>query len=134
MEPRSAPSISYSAVSMPTIPSSPFFLTRNFIIRLGRSPRFKVKPETPTSPDVLVQMDDYAGRLLDAIDQMGVRDTTIFIFTSDNGPEMFEPYYGFSGPWRGTLLHGHGGLTPSTVAYALAGPHSTWDGQQRDYP
>ncbi len=54
--------------------------------------------------DVLVQMDDYAGRLLDAIDQMGVRDNTIFIFTSDNGPEMFEPYYGFSGPWRGTYF------------------------------
>ena len=44
------------------------------------------------------------GRLLDAIDQMGVRDNTVFIFTSDNGPEMFEPYYGFSGPWRGTYF------------------------------
>lgn len=67
-------------------------------------PAFKGKTRTSDFADVVVQMDAYVGRLLDAIDQMGVRDNTVFIFTSDNGPEMFEPYYGFSGPWRGTYF------------------------------
>ena len=80
--------IPYTQVHFPTLPE----------------PAFKGKTGNGDFADVLVQMDDYAGRLLDAIDQMGVRGNTVFIFTSDNGPEMFEPYYGFSGPWRGTYF------------------------------
>lgn len=67
-------------------------------------PAFKGKTGNGNFADVVVQMDHYVGRLLDSIDQMGIRDNTIFIFTSDNGPEMIEPYYGFSGPWRGTYF------------------------------
>ena len=26
--------------------------------------------------------------LLDAVDELGIRDNTLFIFTADNGPEM----------------------------------------------
>ena len=48
----------------------------------------------------------FTGRLLDAIDQLGIADNTIFIFTSDNGPEMFLPNIGSSGPWRGTYFTG----------------------------
>ena len=80
--------IPYTQLHFPTLPDAPF----------------QGKTGNGDFADVLVQMDDYAGRLLDAIDHMGVRDNTIFIFTSDNGPEMFEPYYGFSGPWRGTYF------------------------------
>ena len=67
-------------------------------------PAFKGKTRNGDFADVLMQTDAYVGRLLDAIDNMGVRDNTVFIFTSDNGPEMFAPYYGFSGPWRGTYF------------------------------
>ncbi len=56
--------------------------------------------------DVLAQTDAYMGRLLDAIDELGLRDNTIVIFTSDNGPEMMLPYIGSSGPWRGTYFTG----------------------------
>ncbi len=80
--------IPYTQLHFPTLPEAPF----------------QGKTGNGDFADVLVQMDDYSGRLLDALDQMGVRDNTIFIFTSDNGPEMFEPYYGFSGPWRGTYF------------------------------
>lgn len=69
-------------------------------------PEFKGKTRNGDFADVLAQMDAYVGRLLDAVDRLGVRDNTIFIFTSDNGPEMFQPYYGFSGPWRGTYFTG----------------------------
>ena len=71
--------------------------------------------------DLLHQIDQLNGRLLDAIDDLGIRDDTIFIFTADNGPEAMAPgshslsaksaYIGSAGPWRGTLFTGfEGGL------------------------
>ncbi len=56
--------------------------------------------------DVLAQTDDYVGELLDTVDELGIRDNTIFIFTSDNGPEAFVPHQGFGGPWRGSYFTG----------------------------
>ena len=44
-------------------------------------PAFKGKTRNGDFADVLVQTDAYVGRLLDAIDNMGVRDNTVFIFT-----------------------------------------------------
>jgi arylsulfatase A-like enzyme len=70
------------------------------------SPEFKGKTGNGDFADVLAQTDAYIGRLLDAVDQLGQRDNTIFIFTSDNGPEMFLPNIGSSGPWRGTYFTG----------------------------
>ncbi len=52
-------------------------------------------------PDALAEMDAHVGELLKAIDDLNVRDNTIFIFTSDNGPEATWPWQGSSGPWRG---------------------------------
>ncbi len=43
------------------------------------------------------------------MDKLGIRDNTIVIFTSDNGPEFFKPWDGWAGPWRGqyfTALEG----------------------------
>ena len=54
--------------------------------------------------DVLAQVDAYIGSLLDEVDKLGIRENTIFIFTSDNSAEFTEPYQGFSGPWRGTYF------------------------------
>jgi arylsulfatase A-like enzyme len=54
--------------------------------------------------DSLAQMDAYTGELLDTIDELGIRDDTLFIFTSDNGPEMNRQWAGSSGPWRGTYF------------------------------
>jgi arylsulfatase len=69
--------------------------------------------------DVLAQIDAYNGMLLDAIDELGIADNTIFIFTADNGPEAFPegtntaaidyPIPGTAGPWRGTLFTGFEG-------------------------
>jgi arylsulfatase len=56
--------------------------------------------------DVLAQTDAYVGRLLDSIDELGVADNTIFIFTADNGPEMTPGHHGWSGPWRGSYFTG----------------------------
>jgi arylsulfatase A-like enzyme len=52
-------------------------------------------------PDALAEMDGHVGEILDAIDQLNIRDKTIVVFTSDNGPEATWPWQGSSGPWRG---------------------------------
>lgn len=54
--------------------------------------------------DVLKQTDDYIGELLDTIDELGLKDDTIFIFTSDNGREGVVRSWGFTGPWRGSMF------------------------------
>ena len=56
--------------------------------------------------DVLAQTDAYVGEILDVVDEVGIRDNTIFIFTADNGPEGVIPHQGFSGPWRGSYFTG----------------------------
>ncbi|UCH64585.1 MAG: arylsulfatase [Ignavibacterium sp.] len=56
--------------------------------------------------DVLAQLDDYVGELLDVVDQEGIKENTIFIFTADNGPEAAIPHQGFAGPWRGSYFTG----------------------------
>jgi arylsulfatase A-like enzyme len=56
--------------------------------------------------DVLAQLDDYVGELLDVIESKGVKKNTIFIFTADNGPEAAIPHQGFGGPWRGSYFTG----------------------------
>jgi len=54
--------------------------------------------------DVLAQTDAYMGELLDTIDELGLKENTIFIFTSDNGREGIPRSFGFTGPWRGGMF------------------------------
>ena len=68
------------------------------------APEFDGKTGNGYWADALAQMDAYAGELLDTVEKLGVRENTIFIFTSDNGPEMIEPWNGWGGPWRGTYF------------------------------
>ena len=48
--------------------------------------------------------DQAVGRVLDKLDQCGLTESTIVIFTSDNGPEYFYPWHGTAGPWRGNYF------------------------------
>ena len=69
--------------------------------------------------DLLLQIDDYTGELDDKIEELGVSDNTIFIFTADNGPEAMDfnntsmtvetAMNGSAGPWRGSLFTGFEG-------------------------
>lgn len=52
--------------------------------------------------DSLVEMDARVGQIIDMIDQCGLRDDTVFIFASDNGPEYRRPWRGSAGMWTGT--------------------------------
>jgi arylsulfatase len=61
--------------------------------------------------DSMVQTDHYVGELLDLVDKLGIRDNTIFVFTSDNGPDPNWPYQGSAGPWTGYYFtHQEGSL------------------------
>ncbi len=53
---------------------------------IDASPRFKGKSQGSLYGDALEEMDFETGRLLDAIDELGLRDNTLVIFTTDNGP------------------------------------------------
>ena len=37
-----------------------------------------------------MQIDSYVGELLDTVDDLGIAENTIFVFTADNGPESLS--------------------------------------------
>jgi arylsulfatase len=69
--------------------------------------------------DCLAEMDANVGQLLDAVDELRIRDNTIVVFTSDNGPDPTFPSQGSSGPWRGYYFtHMEGSLrTPFIIRW-----------------
>jgi arylsulfatase len=90
------PFFAYVALTQPHLPSEP-------------NPAFKGKTRNGDWADMLAEMDANVGRILAAVDSAGVRENTIVIFTSDNGPEFIRPWDGWAGPWRGqyfTALEG----------------------------
>jgi hypothetical protein len=64
-------------------------------------PKFAGRTGHGDFADCLAEMDAHVGEILDAVDALKIRDNTIFIFTSDNGPDPTAPSQGWSGPWRG---------------------------------
>jgi arylsulfatase len=82
-------------------------------------PDFVGKSGNGAWADLLLQIDAYTGELLDKIDDLGISENTVFIFTADNGPEAVNhgssalatevPMNGSPGPWRGTLFTGFEG-------------------------
>jgi arylsulfatase len=52
--------------------------------------------------DAMVELDYRVGQILDEIATLGIADSTIVFFGSDNGPEFRRPWRGTAGPWQGT--------------------------------
>jgi arylsulfatase len=72
-------------------------------------PDFAGKTGNGQYADVLAEIDHRTGQILDAIDDLGIRNNTIVLWLSDNGPEEVEGYHGTAGYWRGhyfTALEG----------------------------
>ena len=82
------PFFAYAALTQPHLPTLP-------------NPAFAGKTGNGDWADMLAEMDHNVGDMLDAVDQLGIRDNTIVIFASDNGPEFIKPWDGWAGPWRG---------------------------------
>ncbi len=70
---KSRPFFFYLAPNMPHVP-------------LFASASFKGKSQAGLYGDVIMEIDDAVGRILDALDHHGLTDNTLVIFTSDNGP------------------------------------------------
>ncbi len=58
--------------------------------RLEASPKFKGNSPRGLYGDVIEEIDFNVGRLLDAVTEMGLKDNTYVIFTSDNGPWLVK--------------------------------------------
>jgi arylsulfatase A-like enzyme len=84
-------------------------------------PEFAGSTRRGNMADLLTQIDVFTGRILDAIDDLGLADDTIVVWASDNGADpnwrmpAMDPdpvggqWTGASGPWRGgyfTTLEG----------------------------
>jgi len=93
----------YTATHFPTLPHP------DFEGRTGNGPW----------ADLLQQIDTYIGEILDAVDDLGIAENTIFVFTADNGPEALDfgetsltvetAVHGSAGPWRASLFTGFEG-------------------------
>jgi arylsulfatase len=104
----------YTATHFPTMPHP------DFAGKSGKGPW----------GDILMQIDGYVGELLDAVDELGIAEETIFIFTADNGPEALSDgetsltvetaVHGSAGPWRSTLFTGYEGAL--RVPFAVRWP------------
>jgi len=83
------------------------------------NPKFAGKTGNGDFPDALAEMDANVGQILDAVDTLGIREHTIFVFTSDNGPDPTAPSQGTAGPWRGYYFtHMEGSLrTPFIIRW-----------------
>lgn len=94
-------------------------------------PEYAGKTKRGGMADLLTQMDDFTGRILDELDKLGVADDTIVVWASDNGSDpnfrmpamdpdpLGSQWKGFSGPWRGgyfTTLEGSN-RTPCIVRW-----------------
>ncbi|KGJ98431.1 arylsulfatase [Thalassotalea sp. ND16A] len=114
----------YTATHFPTIPH----------------PDFKGKSGNGVWADLLMQIDSYVKELTDTIDDLGISDNTIFIFTADNGPEATNfqntnltvetVVNGSAGPWRGTLFTSFEGAL--RVPFAIRWPKKIKAGQSSD--
>jgi arylsulfatase len=102
---------SVSYIKQQAAAKSPFFLmvgwTRpHFPNDVGLE--FAGKSGTGVYGDSVLELDQRTGEVLDAIEEAGIRNNTIVIFVSDNGPtttggSLNELYAGDTGPFRGEL-------------------------------
>ncbi len=114
----------YTATHFPTMPHP------DFLGKSGKGPW----------GDLLMQIDSYVGELLETIDDLGIRENTIVIFTADNGPEALSAgetsltvetaIHGSAGPWRSTLFTGYEGAL--RVPFAMRWPGKIKAGRVSD--
>jgi arylsulfatase len=88
---------------------TPFFLLTTFINPhhpVIPHPDFSGKSKGGAYTDVLMEIDHNIHQILSAIDDAGIRDNTIVIYFSDNGPTRYSPepdQNGDNGVWSGEL-------------------------------
>jgi len=92
------------------------------------SPQAEGKTGLGLYPDGMVEHDGHVGQLLKKLDDLGIADNTIVVYTSDNGAEIMTWPDGGSTPYRGekatnfeggyrvpTLIRWPGVIKPGTI-------------------
>jgi arylsulfatase len=64
-------------------------------------PEFIGKTGAGDIADAMAELDFNVGRMLDALDRLGISKNTIVFWCTDNGAEGRRPWRGSSGPWAG---------------------------------
>lgn len=92
-------------------PEQPFFLyhaTQAAHLPSFASSQFQGQSGAGPHGDFLLELDDIVGQLTRILERRGVLDSTLFIFTSDNGPETStvvnmrtDHRHNGAAPWRG---------------------------------
>ena len=92
-------------------PDKPFFLFHSTqAVHLPSFPADRFKGKTSSGPhgDFIFELDHVVGELMRTLEQLGVADNTLVMFSSDNGPEVkttlhMRADHGHDGarPWRG---------------------------------
>lgn len=119
----------------------PFFLYyathENHVPRLPH-PRFRGSTGLGLRGDAVAQLDWSVGKVMETLERFGLKKDTLVIFSSDNGPVLFDGYWDGaaeknaghrpSGPWRGGKYSAWEGGTrlplivswPGTVKHGLS--------------
>ncbi|QDT16323.1 sulfatase family protein [Alienimonas californiensis] len=123
-------------------PERPFFLFHSAqAVHLPSFPADQYKGKSGAGPhgDFILELDDVVGELMTTLDELGVADDTLVLFTSDNGPEVPSVYHmrhdhdhDGARPWRGVkrdnwegghrvpfLVRWPGRVAPGAVSDAL---------------
>ncbi len=87
------------------------------------SPEFKGKSMNGLYGDAVEELDFHTGRLLDKIDELGLRENTMVIFTSDNGP--------WSNDQEKQRRKNSGALAWGSAGPLREAKGSTWEGGMR---
>ena len=76
---KNQPFFLYYALHQPHVPRVP-------------SPRFRGVTDLGSRGDVIVELDWCVGQVMEELDRLGIRDNTMIIFSSDNGPVLDDGY------------------------------------------
>ena len=121
--------------------SKPFFLWHNTTrmhVWTRLSPEWENKSGYGLYADGMLELDWVVGQLLKKLDELGIANSTIVVFTTDNGAEKFSwpdggtsPYRGEKGTtWEGgfrvpALARWPGVIKPGTIVNDIAS-HEDW--------
>ncbi|XP_070180146.1 steryl-sulfatase-like isoform X2 [Littorina saxatilis] len=122
--------------------SQPFLLFVSWLhvhTALDTAPQFRGQSLHGPYGDAVEELDWGVGQLLDTLDRLGLTDTTLVIFTSDNGAHVEESDFlgrrsgGYNGGLRGGKAHGapDGGIRVPTI---LKWPGKVTPGHVTDEP
>jgi len=105
---KSKPFLLYVPHSMPHVP-------------IFCSDKFEGKSGAGLYGDVMMEIDWSVGQIARALDEAGVADNTLFIFTSDNGPWVSYGNHAGSTPYREAKATGFDGGTRSACVMRFPG-------------